>query len=153
MHIYGKNVNNKKNVPVGFAYYANQNVEKSIIKGLYGCATPTSKKIKIGGKREKMNKKEKSRKTTVGAPSCGNTRKTDTTMPYLHGNKARITLVALVITIIVLLILAGITINLTVGQRGILTRAEEGTGWKNGKTVVQRDKQVWNYITRDMAKK
>ncbi len=36
-----------------------------------------------------------------------------------------ITLVALVITIIVLLILAGITINLTVGQRGILTRAEE----------------------------
>lgn len=36
-----------------------------------------------------------------------------------------ITLVALVITIIVLLILAGITINLTVGQRGILTRAQE----------------------------
>lgn len=36
-----------------------------------------------------------------------------------------ITLVALVITIIVLLILAGITISLTVGQRGILTKAQE----------------------------
>ncbi len=36
-----------------------------------------------------------------------------------------ITLVALVITIIVLLILAGITINLTVGQKGIITRAQE----------------------------
>ena len=29
----------------------------------------------------------------------------------------------------------------------------EWTGWKNGKEVVQKDKQVWNYITRDMAKK
>ena len=36
-----------------------------------------------------------------------------------------ITLIALVITIIVLLILAGITINLTVGQNGILNRAQE----------------------------
>lgn len=36
-----------------------------------------------------------------------------------------ITLVALVITIIILLILAAITINLTIGQRGILTRAQE----------------------------
>ncbi len=41
----------------------------------------------------------------------------------LQGNG--ITLVALVITIIVLLILAGITISLTIGQRGILTRAQE----------------------------
>ncbi len=36
-----------------------------------------------------------------------------------------ITLVALVITIIVLLILAGITISLTIGQKGIIKRAEE----------------------------
>ena len=26
------------------------------------------------------------------------------------------------------------------------------TGYSNGKAVVQKDKQVWNYITRDMAK-
>jgi hypothetical protein len=36
-----------------------------------------------------------------------------------------ITLIALVITIIVLLILAGITINLTVGQNGIITTAQQ----------------------------
>lgn len=36
-----------------------------------------------------------------------------------------ITLIALVVTIIVLLILAGVTINLTVGQNGIITRANE----------------------------
>ena len=42
----------------------------------------------------------------------------------LKGQKG-ITLVALVITIIVLLILAGITISLTLGQDGILKRAEE----------------------------
>lgn len=39
--------------------------------------------------------------------------------------KSGITLIALVITIIILLILAGITINLTIGQRGILNRAKE----------------------------
>ncbi len=33
------------------------------------------------------------------------------------------------------------------------TPGQEWTGWKNGKEVVQKDKQVWNYITRDMAKK
>ena len=42
----------------------------------------------------------------------------------LKGQKG-ITLVALVITIIVLLILAGITISLTLGQDGILKKAEE----------------------------
>ena len=37
-----------------------------------------------------------------------------------------ITLIALVITIIVLLILAGVTISLTFGENGILARAKEG---------------------------
>lgn len=36
-----------------------------------------------------------------------------------------ITLVALVITIIVLLILAGITISLTLGEHGIIRRAQD----------------------------
>ena len=39
-----------------------------------------------------------------------------------------ITLVALVITIIVLLILAGVTISLTLGNEGIITRAQQATG-------------------------
>lgn len=42
----------------------------------------------------------------------------------LKENKG-ITLVALVVTIIVLLILAGVTISLVVGQNGIITRARE----------------------------
>ncbi len=45
-----------------------------------------------------------------------------------------ITLIALVITIIILLILAGITINLVVGQRGILNRAQEA-----GKTYKESE--------------
>lgn len=52
----------------------------------------------------------------------------------LKGQKG-ITLVALVITIIVLLILAGITISLTLGQDGILKRAEEaGENYTNAAT-------------------
>lgn len=39
-------------------------------------------------------------------------------------NEKGITLIALVVTIIVLLILAGIAINLTVGNNGLFTRAE-----------------------------
>lgn len=42
----------------------------------------------------------------------------------LKGQKG-ITLVALVITIIVLLILAGVTISLTLGENGLLNRAEQ----------------------------
>ena len=35
-----------------------------------------------------------------------------------------ITLIALVVTIIVLLILAGVALNLTIGQNGIISRAK-----------------------------
>jgi type II secretory pathway pseudopilin PulG len=52
----------------------------------------------------------------------------------LKGQKG-ITLVALVITIIVLLILAGITISLTIGQGGILDTAQ-----KAGQNYVQAAK-------------
>lgn len=57
----------------------------------------------------------------------------------LKGQKG-ITLVALVITIIVLLILAGITISLTVGQRGILNRAQEaGKNYQNAAAKEDED--------------
>jgi hypothetical protein len=54
-------------------------------------------------------------------------------------NKRGITLIALVITIIVLLILAGITINLTIGEGGIITIAQQA-----GKNYVQAstDEQI-----------
>ena len=96
-------------------------------------------------KERKLNKTEKLCKPNVGAPSCGNTRKTDTTVLNLNQNKAGITLVALVITIIVLLILAGITINLTIGQRGILRRAEEA-GRNYQEAAKREDEQLSNFL-------
>lgn len=48
-----------------------------------------------------------------------------------------ITLIALVITIIVLLILAGITIGTLMGENGILTRARKSTR-RNQKSSIQR---------------
>lgn len=45
----------------------------------------------------------------------------------LKYGKKGITLISLVVTIIVLLILAGVTINLTLGDNGIITRAQSAT--------------------------
>lgn len=50
-----------------------------------------------------------------------------------------ITLVALVVTIIVLLILAGVAISLTIGNNGILTRAQNAT-------------KIWNEATKNEQK-
>ena len=49
-----------------------------------------------------------------------------------------ITLIALVVTIIVLLILAGIALNLTIGQNGIFSRAQDAANtWRNAETNEQ----------------
>lgn len=49
-----------------------------------------------------------------------------------------ITLIALVVTIIVLLILAGIALSLTIGQNGIFSRAQTATNtWRNAETNEQ----------------
>ena len=86
-------------------------------------------------------------KSNVETLSRGNNYKPDTTAFSLYQNKAGITLVALVITIIVLLILAGITINLTVGQRGILNRAKEaGKNYVNA--AEYEDKQLAELTNR-----
>ena len=46
-----------------------------------------------------------------------------------------ITLIALVVTIIVLLILAGVAISLTIGQGGIFDRAQKAANtWRNAET-------------------
>lgn len=49
-----------------------------------------------------------------------------------------ITLVALVVTIIVLLILAGVAISLTIGNRGLFQRAQNAANtWRNAETNEQ----------------
>lgn len=46
-----------------------------------------------------------------------------------------ITLIALVVTIIVLLILAGVAISLTIGQNGIFGKAQDAVNtWRNAET-------------------
>lgn len=59
-----------------------------------------------------------------------------------------ITLVALVITIIILLILAGITINLTVGQQGILRRAQEAG--KNYQESANKEKSELDNLLNEV---
>ena len=73
----------------------------------------------------------------------GNTHKT--TVPDLRNNKAGITLIALIITIIILLILAGITINLTVGQKSILNRAQEA-GRNYQEAAKREDEEMNNFL-------
>lgn len=56
-----------------------------------------------------------------------------------------ITLVALVVTIIVLLILAGVTITLALSQNGIIERARNaGDAWNQG---VQNEENVMTNFT------
>ena len=52
-------------------------------------------------------------------------------------NQSGITLVALVITIIVLLILAGVSINLALGQNGVLTRASSAVSANERAKVLE----------------
>lgn len=54
-------------------------------------------------------------------------------------NRSGITLIALIITIIVLLILAGVTISLVVGDNGILSKSKEA---KAGSIVAEEKEQV-----------
>lgn len=57
-------------------------------------------------------------------------------------NKKGITLIALVITIVVLLILAGISISMLGGENGIITRAIESKEENRGGTVEER-RDLW----------
>ena len=58
----------------------------------------------------------------------------------MKGRNQGITLVALVITIIILLILAGITLNLTLGQNGIITRAQLAKEeWQNAEEREKKE--------------
>ena len=78
-----------------------------------------------------MNLKEKTEKSTKLVEH-------KITMKKLKKQVQGITLIALVVTIIVLLILAGIALNLTIGQNGIFSRAETAANtWRNAETNEQ----------------
>lgn len=50
-----------------------------------------------------------------------------------------ITLVALVVTIVVLLILAGISLSLVLGQNGIVTRAKESRNAQSNALIMENE--------------
>lgn len=54
----------------------------------------------------------------------------------LKGQKG-ITLIALVVTIIVLIILAGVSISLVFGNRGVVTKAKEGKNMQANAEVYE----------------
>ena len=54
---------------------------------------------------------------------------------HIVANEKAITLIALVVTIVILLILAGVTITMTLGQNGLFTRAREGAAAYNESEV------------------
>lgn len=58
-----------------------------------------------------------------------------------HSNQSAITLIALVITIIILLILSGITITLTIGDRGIINQAKTAVE-EYRKSEIQEELQM-----------
>ena len=63
---------------------------------------------------------------------------------YLKNTNKGITLIALVITIIVLLILAGVTIAMLMGDNGILTKATEAKNDQADATVEEAIALLWN---------
>ena len=66
------------------------------------------------------------------------------------GEKA-ITLIALVVTIVILLILAGVTITMTLGQNGLFTRAREGAAAYNESEVSDDLSMLITQYTWDKA--
>ena len=65
-----------------------------------------------------------------------------------------ITLIALVVTIIILLILAGITINMLLGENGIIRTAQEAKNtWENAVTNEQEGlNNLMNELNEELGK-
>ena len=61
-------------------------------------------------------------------------------------NSKGITLVALVVTIVVLLILAGISINMVLGENGLIAKAKEARNAYE-QDAINTEKALQNYMT------
>ena len=86
---------------------------------------------------KKQNETNKQQMSLNTAKNSSKNRKKLTLHKVAKGMQG-ITLIALVVTIIVLLILAGIALNLTIGENGIFSRAEKAANtWRNAETNEQ----------------
>jgi len=63
-------------------------------------------------------------------------------------HKSGITLIALVVTIVVLLILAGVSINLVLGNNGIIAKAKDAE--TKSAEAIQNDLKGMNALTEEM---
>ena len=73
-------------------------------------------------------------------------------MKILQRNKQKgITLIALVVTIIVLLILAGVAINLTVGENGIFNKAKFAKEKYTNEEYLEQEQlnEIYAYLNED----
>ena len=70
---------------------------------------------------------------------------------HIVANEKAITLIALVVTIVILLILAGVTITMTLGQNGLFTRAREGVAAYNESEVRDDLSMLITQYTWDKA--
>ena len=70
---------------------------------------------------------------------------------HIVANERAITLIALVVTIVILLILAGVTITMTLGQNGLFTRAREGAAAYNESEVRDDLSMLITQYTWDKA--
>ncbi len=70
---------------------------------------------------------------------------------HIAANEKAITLIALVVTIVILLILAGVTITMTLGQNGLFTRAREGAAAYNESEVRDDLSMLITQYTWDKA--
>ena len=70
---------------------------------------------------------------------------------HIVANEKAITLIALVITIVILLILAGVTITMTLGQNGLFTRARQGAAAYNESEVRDDLSMLITQYTWDKA--
>ena len=105
------------------------------------------KKTKVDFKVVKLNlKKTKNPKTRKGK---SNERKREKKMKStLKKTEKGITLVALVVTIVVLLILAGVSINLVLGNNGIIAKAKDAE--TKSAEASQNDLKGMNALTEEM---
>ena len=70
---------------------------------------------------------------------------------HIVANEKAITLIALVVTIVILLILAGVTITMTLGQNGLFTRARSGAAAYNESEVRDDLSMLITQYTCDKA--
>ena len=70
---------------------------------------------------------------------------------HIVASEKAITLIALVVTIVILLILAGVTITMTLGQNGLFTRAREGAAAYNQSEVRDDLSMLITQYTWDKA--